>query len=72
MDKLLYAVPVVSVVGLLFALFLALKLAKVFVKIATVFGIIDSGDLVAKITDFISGLQKPDTTPETTTAVVAA
>ena len=28
MDKLLYAVPVVSVVGLLFALFLALKVKK--------------------------------------------
>lgn len=51
---------------------IALKLAKVFVKIATVFGIIDSGDLVEKITSFIEGLQKPETTPETATTVVAA
>ena len=51
---------------------IALKLAKVFVKIATVFGILDSGDLVEKITSFIEGLQKPETTPETATTVVAA
>ena len=51
---------------------IALKLAKVFVKIATIFGILDSGDLVEKITSFIDGLQKPDTTPETATKVVAA
>ena len=50
----------------------ALKLAKVFVKIATIFGILDSGDLVEKITSFIEGLQKPETTPETATTVVAA
>ena len=51
---------------------IALKLAKVFVKIVTVFVIIDSSDLVANIPDFISGLQKPETTPETATTVVAA
>ena len=51
---------------------IALKLAKVFVKIATIFGILDSGDLVENITSFIEGLQKPETTPETATTVVAA
>ena len=67
MDLPVWLIPVALKVGKI-----ALKIAKVFVKIATIFGIIDSGDIVEKITDFINGLQKPDTTPETTTAVVAA
>ena len=62
-----WLIPVALKVGKI-----ALKIAKVFVKIATIFGIIDSGDLVEKITSFIDGLQKPDTTPETATKVVAA
>ncbi len=67
MDLPVWLIPVALKVGKI-----ALKIAKVFVKIATIFGIIDSGDLVEKITSFIEGLQKPDTTPETATKVVAA
>lgn len=53
---------------------IALKLAKVFVKIAAAFGIVDKGELIGKITDFINGLIKGDkpTVPETTTVVAAA
>lgn len=67
MDLPVWLIPVALKVGKI-----ALKIAKVFVKIATIFGILDSGDLVEKITSFIEGLQKPETTPETATTVVAA
>ncbi len=67
MDLPVWLIPVALKVGKI-----ALKLAKVFVKIAAAFGIIDTGDIIAKITDFINGIQKPDTTPETTTTTTAA
>lgn len=52
----------------------ALKLAKAFVKIGAIVGIIDTGDLVQKITDFINSLvNKPgDTEPTTAPAELAA
>lgn len=53
---------------------IALKLAKAFVKVGTVIGIIDTGDLVQKITDFINGLvnNPGDAEPTTAPAEIAA
>lgn len=67
MDLPAWLIPVALKLGKI-----ALKIAKVFVKIATAFGIINSGDIIEKITDFINGIQKPDTKPEATTAPQAA
>lgn len=50
----------------------ALKLAKVFVKLGTIFGIIDKGDLVNQITDFINSIVKPGGEEPSTTAAAQA
>ncbi len=68
MDLPAWMIPVALKLGKI-----ALKLAKVFVKIGTIFGIIDKGDLVNKITDFINSLIKPgDQEPTTAPAAQAA
>lgn len=67
MDLPAWLIPVALKVGKI-----ALKIAKVFVKIGMAFGLIKTSDIVAKITDFINGLQKPETKPETTSTAAAA
>lgn len=57
MDLPAWTIPVALKLGKI-----ALKLAKVFVKIGTIFGIVDKGELVNKITEFINGLTKTDDT----------
>lgn len=51
---------------------IALKLVKVFVKIAMAFGIIDTGDIIDQIMGIINGNGSDDTTgsDETTTAPI--
>lgn len=44
---------------------IALKLVKVVVKLGMIFGIIDSDEIIGKITDLINSAQKEDTAPET-------
>lgn len=67
MDLPAWLIPVALKVGKI-----ALKIAKVFVKIAMAFGLIKTSDIVEKITDFINGLQKPETKPNDTLPAAAA
>lgn len=46
---------------------IALKLVKVFVKVAAVFGIIDTGDIIQQIVDMIANAENGEAVPEETT-----
>lgn len=49
---------------------IALKLAKVVVKLGVIFGLIDKDDIIGQITDMINGAQNGETEEEVTEPVV--
>ena len=48
---------------------IALKLVKVYVKLAIIFGIIDKDDIIGQIEDLIAGAMGSEEAPETETTV---